>query len=37
MDFEEEPDYETIENILLQIKEKNHLGENFEWDSPASP
>jgi hypothetical protein len=33
MEFDEEPDYEYIENLLLLIKEKYNLGEYFEWDS----
>jgi hypothetical protein len=34
MEFDEEPDYEYIENLLLQIKEKYNLGDSFEWESP---
>lgn len=27
LDFEEEPDYEYIENLLISIKEKHDLGD----------
>jgi hypothetical protein len=32
LDFEEEPDYEYLESLLLVIKERYNLGENYEWD-----
>jgi hypothetical protein len=31
MEFEEEPDYEFIENMLTTIKEKHKLGDTYEW------
>ena len=31
MEFDEDPDYEFIENCLNAIKEKHHLGDTFEW------
>jgi len=31
LEFEEEPDYEYLENLLILIKEKYELGEAFEW------
>ena len=31
MNFEEEPDYEYIENLLLLVKEYHQLPDHFEW------
>lgn len=31
MEFEEEPDYEYIENLLLLIKEKHNFSDTCEW------
>jgi hypothetical protein len=33
LDFEEEPDYEYLENLLILIKEKYNYGDSFEWQS----
>jgi hypothetical protein len=33
MEFEEEPDYEYIENLLISIQERYNLGNKFEWES----
>ena len=32
MDFDEEPDYEYIENLLLLIKDRYKLKNTFEWE-----
>jgi hypothetical protein len=32
MEFDEEPDYEYLENLLLLVKERHHLGDYYEWD-----
>jgi hypothetical protein len=32
MDFEEDPDYESLENMLTAIKDKLELGDTFEWE-----
>ena len=34
LEFEEEPDYERIETIFTLLKEKNRLGDSFEFDRP---
>lgn len=34
MDFDEEPDYEYLENLLLLIKERYKFGHSFEWENP---
>lgn len=31
LEFEAEPDYERIETILTLVKEKNSLGDTFDW------
>ena len=31
MDFEEEPDYEYLENLLLLIKERHKFGNNNHY------
>ena len=31
MEFDQEPDYEYIENMLESIKEKNKLADTFDW------
>jgi hypothetical protein len=36
MEFEEEPDYEFMARMLESIKEKNHLGNSFEWQKDVS-
>jgi hypothetical protein len=32
MDFDEEPDYEYLENLLVLVKERHNLGDHYEWD-----
>jgi hypothetical protein len=36
MEFEEEPDYEYLASMLESIKEKNRLGNTFEWQKDVS-
>jgi hypothetical protein len=31
IEFEAEPDYERIETMLLLVKERNNLGDTFDW------
>lgn len=33
MDFDEEPDYEYLENMLILIKERYNFSDSFEWDN----
>ena len=33
MNFDEEPDYEYIEGMLLLIKDRYNFGDSFEWDN----
>ncbi len=34
MEFEEEPDYEYLENLLKLIKDRYNLGDSLEWELP---
>ena len=35
MEFDEEPDYEYLENLLLLIKDRYNFEDGYEWESPS--